>query len=63
MYKKEIVTHEYVYSEQEQERLEEIRDILDSMVSSGLLDASKMSGLISEMNDILNNEWSPPMPF
>lgn len=63
MYKKEIVSHEFVYSEAEQERLEEIRDIMDSMISSGLLDASKMNDLISEMNDILKGDWAPPMPF
>jgi hypothetical protein len=63
MYKKEIVTHEYVYSEQEQERLKEIRIELKRLCSSDFFASDEMAKLVDEMREIIIGEWSPPMPF
>jgi hypothetical protein len=63
MYKKEIVTHEYVYSEEEQKRLKEIQIELNRLISLVALSTSEVQKLIDEMEAILLGEWSPPMPF
>lgn len=63
MYKKEIVTHEYVYSEEEQKRLEEIQMHLKRFATCDAFSNEKMEKLVDEMGDILTGVWSPPMPF
>lgn len=63
MYKKEIVTHEYVYSEEEQKRLEEIQAALDHLCGCDAFSTEKMQKLVDEMSHILEGVWSPPMPF
>lgn len=63
MYKKEITKHEYVYSEQEQERLEEIQAALVHLTKCDVFSTEKMVALVEEMDEILTGTWSAPMPF
>jgi hypothetical protein len=63
MYQKEITTHEYVYNEQEQERLNEIQIELNRLISNVSLSTSEFKKLVDEMGDIISGVWSAPMPF
>ena len=63
MYKKEIIKHEYVYSEEERKRLEEIQIELGRLISVVAFSTDEFKKLVDEMGDILIGEWSPPMPF
>lgn len=63
MYQKEITTHEYVYNEQEQERLKEIQIELSRLCSSDFFASDEMKKLVEELDDIISGVWSAPMPF
>lgn len=58
-----IIHREFVYTEQEQERMLKIRSEIENIVLSRSGDVQKVQELCEELDRILTGMWSEPLPF
>jgi hypothetical protein len=63
MYKKEIITYDIVFTEEEHARMIALRNSIRQEIAKPMYQEETVLRFLAELEQILEGEWSPQMPF